>query len=222
MMEFIRAERTQELENALRNALDSELSQNKLVLWLVPGGSNIDVAVRVMAKVNLIDMSRLTIALTDERFGPTGHKDSNYYQLMQKGFNQRGAVFIDLLKGETLVDTVQKSGMAMEKIFTYADSVIGFFGIGEDGHIAGILPGSPASVPDQTWMIGYDAGQFQRMTLTPFALSHVQTAYVGAFGSEKRTALQTLHDTIVPINEQPAQLLRHIPESHIYTNQLGD
>lgn len=221
-MKFIRVEGTTELENALIGALNGELAQNKLVLWLVPGGSNIDVAVRVMARLTASDFTRLTIVLTDERFGPSGHKDSNYFQLMQKGFDTRGAIFIDLLKGDTLQDTLHNSGTAMEKIFTYADSIIGFFGMGSDGHIAGILPHSPAAIPDESWMVGYDAGEFKRMTLTPFALSHIQKAYAGAFGDEKLEALENLKSKLLPIIDQPAQILRHLPEAYIYNNQIGD
>ena len=221
-MKFLCVEGTTELEAALAGALNKELTDNKLVLWLVPGGSNLKTVVKVMNSLESKDFSRLTIALTDERYGEPGHKDSNFFQLRQLGLDTRGAIFLDLLKGKSLKKTVTESGLAMEKLFTYADSIIGFFGMGPDGHIAGILPHSLAAVNDETWMIGYDAGQFIRMTLTPFALSHINNAFVGAFGAEKLVALTNLHDKMLPIADQPAQILRHLPDTSVYNNQIGD
>lgn len=222
-MKFIRVEGTVELEHALISELDLALSQNKPVLWLLTGGSNIAVETRVMAALAPTNFANLTMVLTDERHGEPGHADSNFFQLQQAGFNTRGAIFKDILTpGATLVDCAEAAGLVMKKAFSGAGEVIGFFGMGADGHIAGILPNSPAAVRDEKWMIGYDGGQFRRITLTPFALSHVQTAYVGAFGPEKLTALETLQHTMLPMPEQPAQILRSLPTVYIYNNQIGD
>lgn len=221
-MDFIKVESTQELETALVLSLNVALAKKETVLWLVPGGSNITVASAIMSGLRKENLKQLTIALTDERYGLSGHKDSNYFQLHEAGFDTHGATFHDLLQGASFADTISEGAKAMETVFSQTKTIIGFFGMGPDGHIAGILPGSPAAVNEKVWMTGYDGGQFQRFTLTPFALSHVQQAFVGTFGAEKRVALTTLHDKIVPIAEQPAQILRHIPEVFIYNNQIGD
>jgi 6-phosphogluconolactonase/glucosamine-6-phosphate isomerase/deaminase len=221
-MEFIQVEGTSELSTALVLALNAALAKNEPVLWLVPGGSNIKTAVEVMARLEQTNLNKLTIALTDERFGPVGHADSNFFQLHQMGLQERGATFTDLLSGLTFAETVAAGSKAMEALFSNASTVIGYFGMGADGHIAGILPHTPAAVDKEVWMIGYDGGQFQRFTLTPFALSHVQQAYLGAFGPEKLGPLTTLHDKMLPIAEQPVQILRHIPEASIFNDQLGD
>ncbi len=222
-MKFIRTRGTTELEHALSSALNTALAKNEPVLWLVPGGSNISIAVKVMASLDSANLAHLTIALTDERYGSPGHADSNYFQLRQNGFNPGGAQFADLLEGASFEETVDASSKTMEEMFAGAKTVIGFFGMGPDGHIAGILPHSPAAVSDETWMIGYDGGQFKRFTLAPFALSHIHQAFVGAFGESKLEALNNLHDKMLPITEQPAQILRHIESVTIYNDQIeGD
>jgi 6-phosphogluconolactonase/glucosamine-6-phosphate isomerase/deaminase len=175
-----------------------------------------------MAKLNPGNLHNLTIALTDERYGYPGHKDSNYYQLAQSGFNFQNVEFADLLAGKDFDETVAESALKMSDLFARHTTIIGFFGMGADGHIAGILPNSPAAVNDEEWMIGYDSPPFKRFTLTPFALSNIQTAYVGAFGQEKLEALTNLQNKMLPIAEQPAQILRHIPEVYIYNNQIGE
>jgi len=52
------------------------------VLWLVPGGSNIPIAVEAMDMIRKemsgLSLKYLTITLSDERYGSVGHKDSNW------------------------------------------------------------------------------------------------------------------------------------------------
>ncbi len=221
-MDFIRVEGVSELETALILALNAALAKKETVLWLVPGGSNIKTAVAVMSHLEVNNLVNLTIALTDERYGEPGHADSNFLQLHQNGLETRGATFLDLLDGSPFEETVARASRNMEILFKREKIIVGYFGMGADGHIAGILPHSPAAVSDETWMVGYDGGQFQRFTLTPFALSHVQQAFVGAYGVEKLQPLTTLQNKMVPVTEQPAQILRHIPEVSIFNDQLGD
>jgi 6-phosphogluconolactonase/glucosamine-6-phosphate isomerase/deaminase len=221
-MEFIKTEGTHELVTALSGALIAALKQNLRVLWLVPGGSNIHVAVEVMAKIPEKDTHRLTVMLTDERYGEIGHENSNYYQLKQAGFVEHEARFIQTLSGSSFDETLAYAEKVTEKLFSEAGSVIGFFGMGADGHVAGILPHSPAATA-QSWVSGYDGGQHQRITLTPFALSHLSMAIVGAFGAEKRPELERLCHQQLPVAEQPAQLLKHIPKVQIFNDQIrGD
>jgi 6-phosphogluconolactonase/glucosamine-6-phosphate isomerase/deaminase len=219
-MEFIKTEGTAELEVELIDALNGALSRAKPVVWLVSGGSNIAVAVKIMTNLESENLEHLTVVLTDERFGTAGHKDSNFYQLHQAGFIERGASFVDLLYGGNFEETTKVAADAMEHIFLNASTIIGLLGMGADGHIAGILPHSPSAITDEAWMIGYDGGQFQRLTLTPFALSHVQIAFVGAFGLQKHEALANLHDKMLLIEEQPAQILRHIPVVRVFNDQV--
>lgn len=221
-MRFKKVEGTQDLTNALTSRLNTALDEGNKVLWLVPGGSNITVAVGVMRGLNRSKLSNLTVALTDERYGDPGHADSNYFQLRKAGFNYKDAKFDDLLDGSTQKETVQRSNDKMAELFTSSDLVVGFLGMGSDGHIAGILPNSPATTEKHMWVVGYDGGQFQRITLTPFALSHIDEAIVGAFGVEKKPQFEKLCRVKLPIREMPAQILCHLNNVVIYNDQIGE
>jgi 6-phosphogluconolactonase/glucosamine-6-phosphate isomerase/deaminase len=221
-MQFIKTAGTTDLEVEMTGALNDALATNKPVLWILSGGSNIAIAVRVMDSIEATDLHNLTLILADERFGVPGHPDSNFFQLHQAGLSERGATFVDLLYGGTFEETIAVSDNAMKHLFAYAGVIIGFLGIGVDGHIAGILPNSPAAVDEQCWVIGYKAMQYERMTLTPFALSHVQKAFVGAYGEAKLEPLKRLHDEMLPIAAQPAQILRHLPDVKIFNDQIGE
>lgn len=219
-MEFIKSEGTAELEAALILAINTVLMADKKVLWLVPGGSNINVACQVMKQLKA-NLGNLMIMLSDERIGKAGHPDSNYSQLHDKGFDYREATFNDILTAGDQEAITRLYAEEAKRNFNAADKIIGFFGMGSDGHIAGILPHSPAATAGHVWAESYESEPYTRVTLTPFALSHVQQAFVGAYGSEKLPALTNLHDKMLSITEQPAQILHHITESKIYNDQIG-
>ncbi len=221
-MKFIRTEGTAELEAALVKKLNEALATGKKVLWLVPGGSNIPAAARIMSALQLSDPTKLTITMTDERYGDIGHKDSNQVQLKEAGFDTKGATFIPYLSGVSLNETVRHIDGLLKEAFSQAEIIIGFFGMGADGHIAGILPHSLPAEDKEVWVVGYDAPNFQRITLTPFALSHLHSAFVGAFGGEKLATLATLKNGDLPIVEQPAQLIKKLPEVYVFNDQIGD
>jgi 6-phosphogluconolactonase/glucosamine-6-phosphate isomerase/deaminase len=84
--------------------------------------------------------------LSDERYGPVGHPDSNAAALDLAGFAPMQANVIPILvAGLDLAATRENYQAAALAAFQKAEIVIGQFGIGSDGHIAGILPNSPAT-----------------------------------------------------------------------------
>jgi 6-phosphogluconolactonase/glucosamine-6-phosphate isomerase/deaminase len=210
---------TDEAAQILSDRLAMELKEDKRVLWLVPGGSNIGIAIKTMELIKSGDIRKLTMMLTDERYGEIGHADSNFQQLKAAGFMAGKAVFIQTLSNSSLQDTVRYYGEAAEKAFAQHDILIGQFGIGDDGHIAGILPGTPATMLDDDWAIGYESPPYTRITLTPHALNQVHTAYAFVFGESKRPALTRLRDEMLPIDEQPSQILKNLPEATVYSDQ---
>ena len=208
----------------LADRIASELVAGHTVLWLLPGGSNIPASVAVMGKLRHDcpeKIKNLTLLLSDERYGPLKHVDSNYFQLKQAGFTEGDATFIQTLVNATLDDTVKYYGEAYQELLAKQPVVIGQFGMGADGHIAGVLPGSPA-VTSQESAVCYDAGQFERITLTLKSLKKVKAAYVFVFGEPKCQALQTLRGQSLPVQDQPAQLFKTLPEATIFNDQLGD
>jgi 6-phosphogluconolactonase/glucosamine-6-phosphate isomerase/deaminase len=54
--------------------------------------------------------------------------------------------------------------------------------------------------------------------LTFPALRHITAAYAFAFGNTKQQALSTLKDRSVPPREQPAQILKQLPEAYVYSD----
>lgn len=207
---------------ALADSLTTTLDKHSRVLWLVPGGSNIAIAVNVMRAIPEHLTAKLHIMLTDERYGEIDHLESNFRQLHEAGFDTKQATFIPTLRPDLSMEaTAQTFSEIFERESSEAGFIIAQFGIGADGHIAGILPGSPA-VSSQELCAGYHAEKFDRLTLTFSALKHINIAYACVYGDSKKSTLIQLHNTETPLSEQPCQILRHIPEAYVYTDYIAE
>jgi 6-phosphogluconolactonase/glucosamine-6-phosphate isomerase/deaminase len=207
---------------SLIDSLSDALNLHSRVLWLVPGGSNIPIAGRVMQALLESDTHKLHIMLTDERYGIVDHIDSNIRQLREAGFEPKQATVIPtLFEGLSLEETVKKYADNFDHEANDAGYIIAQFGIGPDGHIAGILPGSAASQSTEL-ASGYNAGQFQRVTLTFPAFKRIDEAYAFVFGETKKQQLERLKAESLPLSEQPAQILRQIPEATVYNDCITE
>lgn len=153
--------------------ISEQLKLNKKVLFFATGGSSVAVGARAAELLNALPdkslLKNLTITLTDERYGEVGHKDSNWQQMLEKGFNIPEATLIPILIGENRMVTTlhfdaflhQEFNLAKENVYR-----IGLFGVGKDGHTAGILPNSSA-VDSPDLVFSYDTPDFSRITITP-------------------------------------------------------
>jgi 6-phosphogluconolactonase len=205
----------------LQNRLVSELEAGKNVVWIVTGGSSIPLSVTVMRNIPDDLTKRLSIYWTDERYGDIGHPDSNALLLEQAGFDPKQARMVNVLaKDLNLEETSEQYALSVAAAFEAADIVIALIGMGPDGHVCGILPGSPAVESDKL-VVGYVTETFTRITLTPKALKmYVDAAYVFAFGEAKKEALANLL-VKKPLSEQPAQILKQLPEAYVYNDQIS-
>lgn len=220
MLTFHKLPPPEKAATALLGALLEPLNKGSRVLWLVPGGSNIPLSVKVMDQIPDDLTKNLVMMLTDERFGPVDHKDSNLRQLAEAGFDNKQAIFVPtLVAGKYLEETVTYYDGVFNDMTRVADTVIAQFGIGPDGHIAGIKPHSPA-VTDKALAAGYKAEDFTRITLTPAALIQASAAYAFVYGDSKLDALEKLKNEGLSLEDEPAQLLKLIPKSFVYNDQI--
>jgi 6-phosphogluconolactonase/glucosamine-6-phosphate isomerase/deaminase len=207
----------------LTDRLVRELDGSKRVLWLVSGGSNVPASVSVMLNVPARLSRNLSISLIDERWGKPGHKDSNWQQLLQAGFDGKRASLLPVLRpGSAFKQSIKDFGDLIKRAFDENDIAIGQLGIGADGHIAGILPGSAAAQESKDLAAGYEAPPLKRLTLTFPALRRLDSAYVFAFGGPKRQTLESLRTRKTGLSEQPAQILKELKEAYVYNDQVGE
>jgi len=216
-MKFFLSEGTTLLVKDVSEQLAEALGENKKVLFLLPGGSNIPAAIKVIEALPEELKSSLTLGLTDERYGERGHKDSNEQQFKEAGLDLGSYSFLPMLFDLDFQETIRKVDYTYSTAFKESDVIIGYFGMGADGHIAGVLPHTIA-VNSGSMAMGYHTETFQRITLCLSSLVRLHKAFVGVFGKEKLDALRKLKDHSETIDDQPASILYKIEEASIYTD----
>lgn len=206
----------------LSESLNSALKRSQNTAWFVSGGSNIQIAVAIQKSLTSIPEGKLRILLVDERFGPVNHSNSNYFQLKQAGFDI------------TYLAPVLDESMSADEAVTYydnyikdtiqwADVTIGQFGIGADGHTAGILPQSPLALDiTGNYFAGYQASDYFRLSITLAGIRVLSAAIVYAYGEAKKDQIMKLHDRNLPVSTQPAQVFKQHKEAYIINDVIGE
>ncbi len=218
-MEFI-SSNPKDAAKMLAQAIGAKLGQGSNTLWLISGGSNISIASAALGllKEGGIDLSNLSVTLTDERFGPVGHKDSNWKQLEEAGFDFSAMKSFPVLKGASLEDTVKSWSEDLKKLAGEAHAVIAQFGVGDDAHIAGVLP-KTIGVRSKDIAEGYVTEKFVRITLTLEALKGVDIGYAFVFGESKKDAVEEIKAKRASKKEKPAMVLWDMAEAYLVTDQ---
>ena len=164
-----------------------------------------------------VDMSRLYVTLSDERYGDIGHKDENWQQLLDAGFSLPAATLYRPLQGLDREETTKHFAAWLEAQIEATDYAIGLFGIGPDGHTAGIKPGSPATEAT-AWAASFTGADFERITMTFPAIEALNEAVIQAMGPDKAATIDQLLHSDVDFALQPAQVLKQVKKSTLYTD----
>lgn len=208
-----------QITNHMYAHLATSLRTGQSVLWLVGGGSGMAVTLAVAERLrhSHISLIALTAMLTDERYGALNHPDENYRQLCDHGFSIPGATVIRTLTGDTIEQTTQRFADRLGVELAAADESIGLFGIGSDGHTAGIKPHSPG-VYSQSLAVCYESEDFSRITMTERAIAQLDHIDIYASGTAKQAVVHEFMTTTVPIASQPAQLLKRHAHADLFTD----
>jgi len=218
MIDYVYTDKpTEQATDSVVKAIKNHLSKGERVLWLLSGGSSIAIAVEASKRLKLSNLSNLFVSLVDERYGLIGHQDENWQQLIDAGFNLPSANLYRPLIGKDIEPTRAGFNDWLSDQITMADYKIGIFGIGIDGHTAGIKPHSSA-VLSANLVAFFKGDDFPRLTITFLAIKQLDEAIVLALGKDKISVIQSLLNNNLPLDEQPSQILKSIPCVTLYTN----
>jgi 6-phosphogluconolactonase/glucosamine-6-phosphate isomerase/deaminase len=203
--------------NHIAGQIIDRLAKNERVVWFLSGGSGTRVVLEVARLISNHDLHNLSVTLTDERYGPLGHPNENWQQLLDNGFNLPGATLYRPLIGEDPLTTTTHFSAWVSQHMADAHYSIGLFGIGADGHTAGIKPQSSA-ITANAWADYFIGDDFERITITPLPIGQLNEAVIQASGADKLPVLKSLLTESVAIAIQPAQILKQIPVVTLYTD----
>jgi 6-phosphogluconolactonase/glucosamine-6-phosphate isomerase/deaminase len=220
-LDFVKVNSPQAVAEHISNEISKRLSSGQKVLWLLSGGSSIKIAVAaanlLRSKVNL---KNLTVTLDDERYGPPGHKDSNWRQIQDAGFSLPGAKLRLVLSGKGFAETADDYSRTLDADLDAANYAIAIAGIGADGHIFGIKPHSPA-VDSQQPVVAYEWEDYQRITPTFKTIRRINEIVSYVVGEEKWLQIEKLEQDLA-VAEQPAQFLKQCNKVTIYNDLKGE
>ena len=168
-----------------------------------------------------IDWKRLQVFWSDERMVPPGHADSNY-RLAAEALLWRVPIppeNIHRMRGE-LAPTEAAQDYEAEMRSIRAPGEDGFpcfdlmmVGMGDDGHIASLFPGSPALLERQRWVVASEHNQpppplVSRLTLTLPVINAAAAVLVVVSGEKKAERLRQVLEEEPAGDPLPAQLIK--------------
>ena len=208
------------MSNFLASKLSLALADNKKVFWLLTGGSTAGVAVEAAKLIANKNLANLTVSLTDERYGPIGHIDSNWTLLESLGLKLTGAYLNPVLTGQPFDKTTIAYTNFLRGAIRPECYKIALIGVGPDSHIAGIKPKSPA-VYSNDLAVGYEWDDFSRITMGLQAIKKLDCAVSYLQKNTKEQALKNLQANL-PVERFPSQALKQVKQAIIFNDLIGE
>lgn len=216
--------------NHLISVIRKSLEDDK-TLVLLSGGSAVGIYHGLVEELGgKIPVSNLYFAQVDERyFGETqiSNIQINAEKIGETGLwkvcEEMDIPYFLVSQETTFEESVKEYDQTISKLFKEYRSVIGVFGIGEDGHTAGLLPHYGKFWNINNYVAGYEnKGTYtKRISLTPMAISKIRQGVVVAAGEKKKTVIGNLLNINFAdnLNKFPAAILRKIKTTDLFTDQ---
>lgn len=195
------------------------------ILLLLSGGSCLNPVREAFKRLDDENLKRIDLAQIDGRYVDIGAEGSNWRQIKEAlgvKLNKLDTKLALLNTGDEPEDIAIAYEMELNGLLESADYTLGIYGIGPDGHIAGMLPTAhPEEFTrflDGRLVVDYEAPDFVRMTTTQALLTKLDEAVVFACGPAKNAALERLNEDLPP-HKHPAQLLKDAERVTIFLGE---
>ncbi|MBC8392321.1 MAG: 6-phosphogluconolactonase [Deltaproteobacteria bacterium] len=210
----------------LISSIKKVAAEKHLVNLAVPGGRSVARLFETVRHKN-IPWQKVRLFTIDERIVPSDHPESNTKLvnenlveiLIQNGKFQRENVHLfetDFAKEDDgIADYIQV-------IKTFGDTYdIIILGVGEDGHIASLMPNHHSIRDDSPYFFSMDDSPKppkKRMTSSRKFLQKAPVGFAFFVGKSKRDAYKNYLDSNLSVFECPAKIIDEIKEGYVFTN----
>lgn len=215
-------DRRQNAETLAAAALSKEvravLANEPRAVIGVPGGTSVAGVLSAFALTDP-DWNRLDFFLVDERLVPLDDPMSNYRGLADGPLSK--ARLHPVPVGDATDHKAAVQGYEEELSRAGGGFHIVLLGVGEDGHVASLFPGSPAVSSQELGYLAVTQAPKPpplRVTASPNLLKAALTSLVFFFGSPKLGALERFLSRKVPAEECPAKLVLEHERSYLVTD----
>ncbi len=197
----------------IAGSLRASLLRRDRASLVVPGGSTPGAVFDQLAQAD-IDWARVDITLSDERWVPSTHADSNEAMVRARLLTGRAALarFQGLYRPRPRpADAVAEIAGALQAITLPFDVVL--LGVGEDGHFASLFPSRPElatalDMGSRDLVVAVDAPALgpSRISLTLPALCNARRVMLAVRGERKRVMLREAFES-GPVELLPVRAL---------------
>lgn len=205
-------------------AVDAIASRKVFTLALT-GGSTPRPAYEVLATPRFaqrVDWTRVHLFWGDERCVPPDHERSNY-RMAHEALVEHLAIpseQVHRMRGEIPPEEAA-FGYESQLRDVFGDVAVPRFdlillGLGEDGHVASLFPGTEALEDTKRWVVAHYVAKVEewRLTFTPPVLNAAENVAFLVSGERKRKILQEILESPYRPEELPAQLVQPV-EGHL-------
>lgn len=219
-------------ENLVNKILEL-VKKNESSLLLLSGGSVVNVYSEMSEMFpKEVNLSGLVVGLIDERNVEADSPESNENKIFKSGLittlKEQGANFIGILlnhidEKNKREDFIEVRSNQYKCLFLESESVLGIFGVGSDGHTAGILPMNDGSkfhelFQAENYLVSYAVDpedssnkHVDRITLSVTAIEKIDNVVLYAKGDTKLKPLyQFVENDPIKTNLFPVKSLRNI------------
>jgi 6-phosphogluconolactonase len=202
--------------------LSIAIEERGRAVWVLAGGSSPLAAYRQLASeyADVLDWSKVTVLIGDERLVPTDDPDSNWGQISAVLLKSGPIAATHQLQPQTELPADEAAeryeqalqGLAVnERGVPYFDLV--WLGVGEDGHTLSLFPGHPDFIETDHLVVSiYNSPKppSTRISLTLKALEVASRVVIFAVGENKKTALaEAFTHGKLPIAQAAAKAEQH-------------
>lgn len=189
---YTRDELSHELSATVGKTLDAACTTRGSGVFIAAGGNTPIAAYRKLGRLAL-SWDKITVMLTDERMVSADHPDSNEAMLRRELLHAGAAKahLISLVGGDGIPETTEEVEMRLQTLYRPSDVVM--LGMGNDGHIASLIPGADglAEAVDPASgrlcrLVNSKSSGHPRITLTARALLQTRRLILLFFGYRKR------------------------------------
>jgi 6-phosphogluconolactonase len=178
--------------NYFLDAIEDVLKNKKKCNVMLTGGKTAEKLYLELAKnLKLSELKNVHFYFSDERCVATNHPESNYGMVNRTLFVNKKTIGCFIYPMEADAKDQKKAASKYEKILPDQFDIM-MFGIGEDGHIASLFPGSNALRDDDNSLVLpviSPKKPYNRLTITPHVISKAMSIFIIATGAKKAKVL---------------------------------
>ena len=196
------------LATDINSTLGEAVSKRGEAALAVSGGKTPEKVFKYLRKQKL-DWNKVTLTLTDERWIPNDHPESNE-KLVRSNLLEhisKGTTFIPFYEGNDSLEVDVKSCESRLKSLSLPFDAV-YLGIGPDGHFASLFPGGDALNVSDSHCVGVSTTntRLARISLTASAILNSRKIFILFSGADKHSIYQRAKAPGSP-NEIPLRLV---------------